>query len=130
MRLNNALLYNEGFLLATPLGPGTATNINPISITVGAGPTLTLNINNVTGANQKVLIRATTGLSNGRRPPKGLYSLISNVDMTAITSYDFTSDYVNRFGQVSTGAQIYIQVVILITTTGQLATPIITNCFT
>jgi hypothetical protein len=130
MRLNNALNFHTATMLTTPLGPASITNISPISIALGAGPTLTLNINVVTSANERVLIAATTGLSNGRRPPKGLYSNISNVDMSATTSYDFTTDYINRFGQVPAFCQIYISVTILRIDTGQQSTAIITNVFT
>lgn len=130
MRLNNAMLFHNGTLLATPLGPASFTNISPIAVTVGAGPTLTLGINVVTSSNEVILIRATSALSNGRRPPKGLYTLVASPIMSAVTSYDFTSAYIARFGSIPTGGQIYFSIAIFNITTGQISTPIITNAFT
>lgn len=130
MRLNNALLYHTGALLTTPLAPQSFTNIAPISVIVGSGPSLALDINVHTAGNELVIINCTAPLSNGRRPPKGLYTLVARANMSATTFYDFTADYIQRFGQVLAGAQIFVQVKLLNVDTGQLSPVIITNCYT
>ena len=129
-RLNNAMLYHNGTLLTTPLAPQSFTNIAPISVTVGAGPTLTLDLNVHTAGNELVIISCTAPLSNGRRPPKGLYTLVARVNMSALTSYDFTTEYNNRFGAVLANAQIFVQVKLFNVDTGQLSPVLITSCNT
>lgn len=130
MRLNNAMLYHNSTLLTTTLAPAAFTNITPITVTLFSGPSLGLTIGQFTTSDEVVLISATAPLSPGRRPPKGLYSLIARADMSATVTYDLTTPYIDRFGQISAGAQIFFQVRIFNKTTGQLSPVLITNCYT
>lgn len=130
MRLNTALFHQLGTMISTPNAPVAFTNITPISVTLGGGPTLTLNINVVTTVNERIAVSATSCLSNGRRPPKGLYSQIGLYDMSATTTQSLTTDYVNRFGQIASLSQIFFFVRIFNITTGSYSPPLVTSCNT
>jgi len=130
MRLNNAMLYHTNTLLTTPLGPVAFTNVSPITVNLILGNNLQLVINSLTTADELVLLAATPPISPGRRPPNGLYRQIAKPDMSASNTYVFTTDYINRYGQIPAGAQIYVSVRIFNKNTGQISPVLITNVFT
>lgn len=129
MRLNLAMLYHTGTMLTTPLAPAAYSNITPLGLVISGTPTITATIGASTTTDELVLIFATPPLSNGRRAPKGLYRLMAAVDMSAITSYDFTTEYTKSYGQITPLMQIFCKAEVFNKTTGQISPPLIANAY-
>jgi hypothetical protein len=130
MRLNNALQYHSGSMIMTPLAPVAFSNISPIEVAVGGGPTFEAISNINTQTYERVIISASSPMSYGRQANAGQYVKIGSYDFSGTRFMNITTDYEAVYGVIPVGCQYWFQWQILNLNTGQLSPVLITNALT
>jgi hypothetical protein len=126
IRLNNGSLFQTGAQLFGAPSPVTFSNILPFTVTAIGGSDLYLNTTAAWASDELLIISCTAPLSVGRSVPKGKYVQISSTPGTGSLTYvDFYTAYVNQFGQLPTGMQVYVSIRLINVNNGQYSTPAI-----
>jgi hypothetical protein len=121
MRLNGSLNYHTGLTQTTAPGPQVFPSLGTVALAADTTPSIVVTWSNATFYAGYLVISASSCMSNGRSANKGLYSGISKVELTGQLSFDITSAYITRWGQIIPGTVIYVKAQILNYLSGQLS---------